>query len=260
MHDSDQNLVDKLNAARSSLMELNEDDLCLPRVSRERSGDQTEVMVKNFTVKKDQSNETFSPAHAAKLLDYLNNLNNYSWVYYAADLLFENPKKEEKKRRQELMVECRKHDRYLFKWAYPLFEDDEKLKVVLIDIRKSRNSRDDAEDTIRCSKLYKDNWIFAEGKTPVTLEYIAQAEKDATELLYLMKKLEKKAKDPAKDLRIRAYTVWYKAYTALKHAGRYLCRDEDEAEKLFPGVSPVRTVISTESPPKKPEEPMEIIE
>jgi hypothetical protein len=164
-------------------------------------------------------------------------------VYYASALEVRIPwTTEQKKRHRELNKLNRAHDDYLFTWAWAHFQKDDALRPRLIDIRRGHGSRDDAEDVVREVRIFRDNLPILENKTPVTAEYLDQAERDATEQLELLKIKDggDQTGSPL-DLRRRAYTAWEIDYNSLIHEGRYLTGDTPEAASLFPKVSAERS-------------------
>ena len=48
-----------------------------------------------------------------------------------------------------------------------------------------------------------------------------------------------------RDLRQRAYTVWFRSYSEIFHLGRYLLRDDPEAARRFPAISAERGEAET---------------
>ena len=125
------------------------------------------------------------------------------------------------------------YDKYLLKWAWPLFGDDDRMAETLADIQRGRGVQDDAEDVIRLVQLFRARWDRADGQTPVTLEYLTRAETDATALITL---LEAGTRDKQRELARRAFNAWRNDYRDIMLLGRYLLRDQDKAAEMFPGI------------------------
>ncbi|MBK9258337.1 MAG: hypothetical protein IPM54_00700 [Polyangiaceae bacterium] len=133
-------------------------------------------------------------------------------------------------------------------WAAPAFKNNAKATEILADIRRGRGIRDDADDTLRLVALFRDNWDSVQGKTPITIEYLAKADEDATALLLLVDGGSEDIKGSPRDLRRRAYTQWHRAYTELFHVGRYLTRNDPEAHAQFSAISNERTAPTPVTP------------
>lgn len=155
-------------------------------------------------------------------------------MFYAADLSSED-KTEDTVNNEiaALAVVVAGFDRKLFKWAKPLFEDDPVKAATLADIARGRGKTDDANDVLRLSKMFKQNWAMAKGKTEITEETLADAQAAAHALLDL---LAGDAANPAKGLAARAYTAWHRDYVQLRRLGLYLFGDLPNARQLFPAV------------------------
>ena len=249
-------LSEILEEERAALMAMNKDLLKRVRVSRERAFDQTVLLLTNIEPHRPKVEETFSPSYVTQFNSNVDKLRTYVQVFYAADLKFEA--EAVKQKRDELVHKVHEHDQELFQWAWPLFRKIEELEETMIAIRKGTGPRNDADDTIKLVTLYRENWTYAEGKTPITAEYLNQASEDATKLINLLAELEKKATTVSRDLRSRAYTAWYQAYSEIRYAGRFVLRGQSNLSKLFPGVNPLKS--KPLKPKIQPEPSVEIIE
>lgn len=237
-----------------ALLKMDGSQLRVPRITRERAFSLTQTLLGNFRSLLPLLSQELSAQRVQERTAQAENLERYAFVLYAADLNAENPlTPAKKKRRYELIEAVRDEDAYLFDWAWPLFRRDPQLLEILIDIRKGRGYRDDAEDVLRLVKLLRDQWVFAKGKTPVTEEYLTQAEKDATEFLKLLDLRDSSKTGSPRDLLQRAYTRWYLTYDELCQLGRYLLRHDPEAAEKFPGVfskrSPQKENADNPTPP-----------
>ena len=228
------------------------------RLTKERILELAHISLSNIRKKIEKLRRVFSEEEGERLLNYIDNLERLSLVCFAMDLAYHDPKEEEQQRSKELAEKCRKHDHYLFKWAFPLFEEIKELRKILDLISNGTGPLDDAVDTLREVGLFRENWDFAEGKTPVTLEYLDEAEKDATEYVELAKKIEQIAIDKTRDLRNRAFTAWYEAYSEIRFVGLYICRRDKNAAKMFPGAYMVKSKKPHQLPEAGPS--VEIIE
>jgi hypothetical protein len=133
------------------------------------------------------------------------------------------------------------HDRFLFKWALPVFGDHPEHAETLRDISRGTGARDDAEDVLRLADLYLGNWKQVEAlqlQHAVSKAYIDQAVADATRQLDV---LTHGAQNPARRLADAAYSQWFHDYNQLMHLGRYLNRDDPDVVIRFPGVRELAT-------------------
>jgi hypothetical protein len=240
---------------RDALMAIAQDALVVPRLDRERAQNLTEHVKKEFKPLLPEVDAGFKGERLTAVLGAYERLVRRSNVYYAAELAAETPwNPTQKKRSKELTAINRANDKYLFKWAWDLFEDNPDLLPELISIRAGRGKRDDAEDVVREVRLFRDRWEPDElaNNCPVALERIDQAERDATEQLELLKLTEPDKTGSPGDLRKRAYTAWLEDYNLVIQTGRYLRYKEPGVEKRFPGAAPERSPSESVAAPEAP--------
>ena len=246
---------DAFNKAVPELLIMEAGTLQRPRVGRERANQLTAILKSEFKPLTPLLAAELSPERHAERLADLEAVEPNALIFYAADLAVETPwTSEQKARRADLIDKAHKHDETLMEWAVPLFRKKPNLRGEIDDIVRGRGIRDDAEDTVRWVALFRKEWAFAEGKTPVTLEMLDQAETDATDLLRL---LDAVAEDDSyaspRDIRRRAYTRWAESYLEVFHLGRYLLRADPEAAARIPSISAERAEAA--AGPQKPAEP-----
>ena len=134
---------------------------------------------------------TFLPKMASEIRHNLEVLPEKAKVFHSSDLFFTESGQEDKEKRAELSPAVKEHDHELFQWAWPLFNSNKAILPTLIDIKAGSGNWNTAEDVVRLGDVYTDNWEFAEGKTPITMEYINKAVKDAQDFMDLLDKFEK---------------------------------------------------------------------
>ncbi|MCG8424719.1 MAG: hypothetical protein MJE77_43065 [Proteobacteria bacterium] len=232
-------LSEILQRHQPELLALDPSILVFPRASRARVVAVTNTLIENFRpiVLEDE----LSKVRAVQRRAQLGGLEERALAYYAADLARAESASDEQTRRAQLSERVADHDRYLFKWAQPLYGDDPELAAVLADIKRGRGLQDDAEDVLRLVGLYRTHWDRAAGQVPVTPQRLDQAEADATEMVTL---LDASPLDKKRDLAWRAYTMWRKDYHDLMNLGRYLLCDTKGVESMFPSIGVGRTTGS----------------
>lgn len=229
------NLSKLLDDARPALAQLDASTLAQRKISRGRVRELTGVLLPSFAAIDEQLDVELNDERAATRRKEAAGLDLRAWVCFAADLEADGVFADTvKQRRDALAVRVAAHDRTLFKWAKPLFEDDH--AETLADIQRNNGRRDAAEDVLRLVKLFRDNWAAAAGKSGITQAYLDEAALDATTLLDLLRPSKL---NPARDLAARAYTAWATDYNQLMELGRYLTRDEADSATRFPGIHSV---------------------
>ena len=231
---NEKRMSEVLESARAELAELPADTVVRANVQRTRAVALTRTLVSNFPQVEVLLDDELSPARAAQRRAQWLRLTDRALAFFAADLARETGGRARKDRFTELVELVARHDTYLLGWAWPLFGGDEKLADVLGDIRAGTGHQDSTEDVIRLVAMYRERWDQAEGKTPVTREYLAQAEADATEMVGL---LDSAAGDGRRDLARRAYTAWRNDYHDLVSLARYLLQGSSDLEARFPGIA-----------------------
>ena len=232
-----QNMNQLLKNCTAALLALNLESLMSELVSRGRSYELTLILLANIAKLFAAMSSVFTEEYIQKLKTLAEELPDLVMVYYAADLKNENPwSEEQKKRKKELVSKVRGYDKFMFDCLWLLFKDHPELGPTLKDIKKHRGHRDGADDIIRMSEVGKENWDDIVGKSPLTLEYINQAESDANEFVKLLDIADQKSPDSPRQMKRRAYTMWHTAYKELCLAGRFLLRHQEDAKEQFPGV------------------------
>lgn len=237
-------------AAKPALLAMEESTLQRSRVSRERATSLTASLVAALTPIEAQFAVELSPERAAERSADLLAVMPNAQIFYAADLAVEDPWTPVGKARfADLAKKVRAHDRTLSTWGVPLFKDDKDLGPVVADIMRGRGKRDDADDTIRWVAMFRNQWSWAAGKTPIKAAYLDVAEAEATELLHLLDAGQKDERPGSpRDLRTRAYTRWILTYNELLAAGRYVLRHDPEALERLVSVFPERLAAPSQPP------------
>jgi hypothetical protein len=224
-------------ASLPQLLALPEGRLMRARIPRERVLGLTAVIRGEFQRLVPRLPDELSADRAAERAADFEALEPRALVYCAADLAVEEPwTTAQKARRAELAARVREHDETLSGWAVRLFEDDEEARAVVADILRGKGIRDDAEDTIRLVALLRRHWPAVAGRIPATEAQLLQAESEASELVQILDAMEGAAPGSPRDLRRRAFTFWFHAYTEIFLLGRYLLRDDLAAAERFPAV------------------------
>lgn len=237
-------------AAKSALLALPSEILVRPRIPRERATQLTTVLRREFLPLLPRLADELTKARVAERKADFEALEPNALIFYAADLAVEVPwTSEQKARRAYLVKKVREHDDTLSGWAVPLFKGDKTLRTLVTDILRGRGIRDDADDTVRWVALFRKEWAHAKGKTPVTLEYLHEAEGEATEMLGILDSAEEETPGSPRDLRRRAYTQWLTTYSEIFQLGRYLLRGDPEAARRFLAISAERGEAGAEVAP-----------
>ena len=224
-----------LDSAMPDIQALDPEHYIRRTVSRPRVLELTNILLMSWAPLIDAIDQELSPVLAMQRKLELGRLDTRAWTFYKADLaaeeLFANVVR---KQRRVLARAVAEHDRFLFKWATPLFGDDPEHAETLRDISRGTGARDDAEDVLRLVALFRSNWEQVEAlQQAVTRPYLDKAAADATRQLDV---LRNGTSNPARKLADAAYSLWYRDYYELMHLGRYLCRGDLDAVSRFPGV------------------------
>jgi len=235
------NMNELFLAAKPALLKLPDDSLQRPRIARERATQLTTILRREFTPLLPRLPEELAKPRVAERKADFEALEPNVLVFYAADLAVETPwTSEQKQRRAELVAKVRQHDDHLSSWAVPVFKRNKEARAIVSDILRGRGIRDDADDTVRLVALFRQHWATVKGKTPITAEELTEAEAEATELLQILDADDANTKGSPRDLRRRAYSVWYWSYQEIFHLGRYLLRHDPDAALRFPAISAER--------------------
>ena len=234
--------MDELFAdALPRLLALPAERLIRARIPRERVLELSAVIVGEFRPLAERLEDELSTDRAAERKADFEALEPRALIYCAADLAVEEPwTSAQRARRAELAARVRDHDEALSGWAVTLFEHHEEARLVVADILRGKGIRDDAEDTIRLVGLLRRHWPAVAGRVPVTEAQLAEAEADAIELVQVLDAMEGTTPGSPRDLRRRAFTWWFQAYTEIFLLGRYLLRNDLAAAERFPAVATER--------------------
>jgi hypothetical protein len=231
-----------LHSAMPELEALHPERYVRRSVSRPRALELTNILLTSWAPLTDVLDMELSPLVAEQRKLELCRLSTRVWIFYKADLASEEVHANTiRKQRRGLARAVAEHDRFLFKWALPVFGDHPEHAETLRDISRGTGARDDAEDVLRLADLYLGNWKQVEAlqlQHAVSKAYIDQAVADATRQLDV---LTHGAQNPARRLADAAYSQWFHDYNQLMHLGRYLNRDEPDVVIRFPGVRELAT-------------------
>lgn len=237
-------------AAKPALLALPPHTLARPRIPRERATQLTTVLRREFLPLLPRLGDELTKARVAERKADFEALEPSALIFYAADLAVEAPwTSEQKARRAHLVKKVREHDDTLSGWAVPLFKGDKMLRALVTDILRGRGIRDDSDDTVRWVSLFRKEWAHAKGKTPISLDYLHEAESEATEMLGILDSTEEEKPGSPRDLRRRAYTQWLTTYSEIFQLGRYLQRGDPEAARRFLAISAERGEAGAEAAP-----------
>lgn len=202
--------------------------------SRRRVLELSNIVLISMAPLVEQLEKELSPARYEQHMAELERLDARAWIYYAADLAAEElHSNTAKKQRKQLAKAVAEHDRFLLKWATPLFGDHPEHGPMLRDISRGTGLRDDAEDVLRLVSLFRDNWALAKTLGTVSEERLEQAAADAAQQL---DNLRNGVSNPGRKRADAGYSLWFYDYDELMHLGRYLCRREPDVIARFPGV------------------------
>jgi hypothetical protein len=214
-------------------------------VLRARVVELTDITLRSWMPLVEQLDELLTPNVTKQRKAELEQLNRRAWIFYAADLAAEELRADTGRLHQRAMAKIvAEHDRFLFKWATPMFAEHPVHGPTLRDISRGAGRRDDAEDVLRLVALFRDQWNAVKDQLPaVTAERLDQAAADATEQLA---SLAGSGASPLRKLADAAYALWYRDYDELIALGRYMSRREPDALERFPGVRSLVTRRSNE--------------
>lgn len=229
-----------LDARRPALAAIPEAELLRPRVSWEVVLELTGTLIRQFrsnvTGPGDLSEGAWQAVQSA-----LNELEPAAVCFFAAQSTIEAAEPEARvARRRELQREVRAHDAFLTRWGRPAFEEDPKEASAVAAIVGGTGTADDAEDTVAWVAMWRRHPDVM-AKSPVTPEYLDQAEADATELLPLLAADE--TDSASRDLARRTFTAWSRLFNRLTKVGRFLGPDD----LSWPGIAAPRTRASVKT-------------
>jgi hypothetical protein len=106
------------------------------------------------------------------------------------------------------------------------------------EIRAGHGNIDTANDLVALSALFSDNWKGLQGKTAATTKEVARAGELGALLLVALGLREQTSTGPipAADRRVRAFTLFFRAYDETRRAVNYLRWHEGDADELAPSL------------------------
>ncbi|MBI4814608.1 MAG: hypothetical protein HY791_00010 [Deltaproteobacteria bacterium] len=236
----------RVEAARAELLAMPDAQVQRSSISGARATELTNELVTTFTAHSGRLSDELSAERVATVQKDFAVVPSWCEDFVAADLLSEFPwSTEKRKRRQELALALREHDRVLTDWATVLLASNADAAKKIAVIRPGSGLRDDARDVSQWVELYQAHWSLADGRLPYSREHLEAAGKLAMEQLQLLEATDEKKGSPG-DLRNRAFTRWASAYESVARVGRYLSDSDDIS---IPGISPKRR-------PERATEPM----
>jgi hypothetical protein len=128
----------------------------------------------------------------------------------------------------------------------------------LDDIKGLVGYRQVAFDLLALATLLRQGWSAISGKTPLTVEQLDRAEHLARQIIDLLAAREQQGESAteAVQLRQRAFTLFFRAYTETKRAVTYLRWNEDDVETFCPSLfNNRRGRRSEQENPKDQDEP-----
>ncbi len=239
-----------MEAAKAELLAIPDGQVRRSSISGARATELTNALVTTFTPHSGRLSDELSPERVASVEKDFAVVSSWCEDFVAADLLSEFPwSTEKRKRRQELALALREHDRVLTDWATVLLAGNPDAAKKIAVIRPGSGVRDDARDVSQWVELYQGHWPLADGKLPYSPEQLEAAGKLAMEQLQLLEATDEKKGSPG-DLRNRAFTRWASVYESVARVGRYMSDSDDTA---IPGISSKRRPErATEPTPTQP--------
>ena len=124
----------------------------------------------------------------------------------------------------------------------------------LDDIKGLSGYRQVAFELLALAALLRQSWSAISGKTPLSLDQLDRAERLARQIIDLLAAREQQGESSTEaiQLRQRAYTLFFRAYTETKRAVTYLRWNEGDVDTLCPSLFSGRRTRRTE--PEEPEE------
>jgi hypothetical protein len=123
------------------------------------------------------------------------------------------------------------------------------------EIRSGQGNIDTANDLVALSALFSDNWKTLQGKTAATVKEVARAGELGALLLSALgvREYAPTGPLPAADRRVRAFTLFWRAYDETRRAVSYLRWHEGDADDLAPSLYKGRGGRSTKADEAAPE-------
>lgn len=240
-----QKMLQTLESQKDALLALGDEVARRPWINGARAQELSRRVLDAIGSLTSALKEEFSQARVEKIEQAAERVSTQAMVFYAAELLSQNPWSDTQQERFQALAEIvKEHDAFLYKWAWALLGEHPVHAPVLFDIRANKGFRDDANDTLRLVSLLRQQWKEASQIGFLTEERLEQAEADATEFIQLIDTKENVDSGEPKALWYAAFGQWYQTYSTLTKAGRFLL-DDKEAELQFPGVSMPKKSTST---------------
>jgi hypothetical protein len=108
----------------------------------------------------------------------------------------------------------------------------------IAELQGAKGFKNVAQDLQSLSRVLKESWDKVQGKSPLTLDDLTRANQLAAHLLRLvgLKEQDTASVEAATDARMRAFTVFLRAYGDVQRAVAYLRADEGDAESIAPSL------------------------
>jgi hypothetical protein len=108
----------------------------------------------------------------------------------------------------------------------------------LSEIKMITGYRNIAVDLANLTEIFRDAWPSIANKTPITMKEVADAENVAKQLLdaVALRDQSRPVLTRATDDRLRAFTLFARAYDEIRSAVIYVRRHKDDADKIAPSI------------------------
>lgn len=166
-------------------------------------------------------------------------LEHQALVYYGADLAWQNtvPDSMPRAERKRLAALARLWDGRLMKQARAIFDGDEDIEAILLDIQSGNGIRDDAEDVLRLLALFIERWEAVGARLTWTRAELETLEAEMTALIKVLRPVAI-VEQAAAVLRQQAFTRFVRTYNEVLSACRYLARNNPDALAELKGLVP----------------------
>ncbi len=237
-------LQELLQRYNTELMALNDSNLRLPLVLRDRALEQSHHLLEEFGPLITMLGDFYSNQRVQKIKAAYDGLLEQAFVFHAASMEAERPwSSQQKQEFQELAAKIRDYDVRWMKWNRALYHGDATANDTLDKIHAGRGYIDDAEDVIALVNL-----LLAYSGTLFpnpffTEKEVRGVEAEARKFLWWLQGRDETTppKGSPPDLRIRAYNLWLNTYNTVARAGRDMTDDEAEGLRRFPRISSLKT-------------------
>lgn len=128
----------------------------------------------------------------------------------------------------------------------------------IAELQGAKGPKNVAQDLQSLSRVLKESWDKVQGKSPLTADDLTRANQLAAHLLRLvgLRAQGTGSVEAATDARMRAFTVFLRAYADVQRAVAYLRADEGDAESIAPSLYTGRSrkkAPEAAEPPAPPE-------